>query len=87
MMDEDITRKTDQVLAIAEHGEIDTNSIVSLLAISRNHAANILNGLTTNHGHLKRTATNLSHGGIYYKYNITNSGKQRLKWLRDNGRL
>lgn len=86
-MVENNPRNTDHVLAIAEHGEIDSETVTRLLDIKQYYAAHILKGLA-NHGHLSRVAENLTKAkGRKYKYQITIGGKKRLKWLRDNDRL
>ena len=86
-MAEDNPRKTDQVLASAEHGQIDSETVTRLLDIKDYHAAHILKGLS-NHGHLSRVAENLKNAkGRKYIYQITNGGKKRLEWLRKNDRL
>jgi len=79
-------RKTDLVLVRAERGTITSDVVSSLLNISKNHAANILNSLTVKHGHLKRNQKNLKKG-YRYEYSITKYGINRLKWLRKHGRL
>lgn len=80
-------RKSDQVLEFAETDTVTSDSVSQKFRISRIQAANILKSLWQ-YGHLTRSQTNVKEiGGRFYRFDISKSGINRLKWLRSEGRL
>ena len=80
-------RKSDQVLEMTEENTATSDSVSQKMGISRIHAANILKSLWQ-YGHLTRFQINVKEvGGRFYRFDISSSGINRLKWLRSEGRL
>lgn len=90
-MTENTVRKSDKALELSEKNTLTTSFLAGELDISIYNAGNILKRLSK-YGHLKRTQNNFSFSngeksGRYFTYTISGSGKNRLEWLRENGRL
>ena len=80
-------RKSDQVLEMAEGKILTSDGVSQVLGVSRIQAANILKSLWQ-YGHLIRSQINIKEiGGRFYRFDISSSGRNRLKWLRSEGRL
>ncbi len=83
----DEKRKTDQVLEFAETNSATSDLVSQKFNMDRTQASHYLKSLAQ-HGHLIGTPINVKEtGGRFYRFDITNCGKNRLKWLRSKGRL
>ena len=80
-------RKSDQVLEFVETNTVTSDSVSQKFNMDRTMASHYLKSLAK-HGHLIRSQINIKEiGGRFYRFDITKWGRDRLKWLRSNGRL